>query len=241
MQILLVRHGESLANIDKSYERETPDCMIPLSEKGKLQAADAGKFLFAFLSQAEHKGQKVRLWNSGYKRTRETTHGIMRNSASVIPEIVEDNRLREQDHGLFDGLNDAQREEMYPDYFRHFKKFTGDARYFAKYPMGESRADVEGRILPFFDKLKLEQEKGLNTAVIVTHGDTIKSFIKGLMNHPFEWGSHELNPGNCSIRLLETDEHGAWQDKGYIYSGKKEEIDSVLAKSGTSLPSLAMA
>ena len=95
MRIFLVRHGKSEANLDANVHRDTPDCLVPLANEGKLQAVEAGKFLYAYFSQPELKDQKARLWNSGYKRTRDTTQGILKYANSVISEVREDNRLRE--------------------------------------------------------------------------------------------------------------------------------------------------
>lgn len=45
MRIFLVRHGESMGNLDKSVHLRTPDHAIPLSPRGHEQAAAAGAVL----------------------------------------------------------------------------------------------------------------------------------------------------------------------------------------------------
>ncbi|MBT4256208.1 MAG: phosphoglycerate mutase family protein, partial [Gammaproteobacteria bacterium] len=42
-RIILVRHGESLGNIDKSLYAHTPDHAVPLTKKGRKQAQQAGQ------------------------------------------------------------------------------------------------------------------------------------------------------------------------------------------------------
>ena len=240
MRIFLVRHGKSEANIDANVHRDTPDCLVPLANEGKLQAMEAGKFLYAYFSQPELKDQKARLWNSGYKRTRQTTQGILKYANPVISEVREDNRLREQSMGIWDGLTDEEKQEQNPVEYHHYKKHAGDAFYFAPIPGGETRAQVEERIETFFGTLKRDEEKGIENVVLVTHGNTIKSFVKRWMHHDFEWGSNEPTPGNCSIRLIEGDSKNGYVDRGYIYTGKKEEVDALLKKAGVSLPSIPL-
>ena len=41
-RIILIRHGESLGNIDEVAYTTTPDWKIPLTRRGRAQAADVG-------------------------------------------------------------------------------------------------------------------------------------------------------------------------------------------------------
>ena len=41
-RIILVRHGESLGNVDEGAYADTPDWSIPLTDEGKLQAQHLG-------------------------------------------------------------------------------------------------------------------------------------------------------------------------------------------------------
>jgi broad specificity phosphatase PhoE len=44
-RIVLVRHGESVANLDKTVYERTPDHDVPMTPRGHEQAANAGKYL----------------------------------------------------------------------------------------------------------------------------------------------------------------------------------------------------
>jgi hypothetical protein len=44
-RLILIRHGESLANTDHNVYATMPDNKIPLTEKGRLQATYIGKRL----------------------------------------------------------------------------------------------------------------------------------------------------------------------------------------------------
>ncbi len=45
MQIFLIRHGESIANIGANYEKRIPDHLVSLTENGKTQARENGEWL----------------------------------------------------------------------------------------------------------------------------------------------------------------------------------------------------
>ena len=57
MKIFLIRHGESIQNTKENYSLRLPDHKVYLSEKGKVQAHDAGKFLKKYVR--ENKGIKI--------------------------------------------------------------------------------------------------------------------------------------------------------------------------------------
>ena len=65
--ILLLRHGESLGNVDENLFTIMPDWKIPLSDKGRAQARQAGHRI-----QAIAKGSPLVVYVSPYTRTKET-------------------------------------------------------------------------------------------------------------------------------------------------------------------------
>lgn len=104
MKILLVRHGESEANVDRSVHQTIPDHAISLSPRGREQAANAGTFVTRFLvardnqlamSQVRFPSEpgasqtmgmyvhvasgklRCRLWKSPYARARQTADIIL--------------------------------------------------------------------------------------------------------------------------------------------------------------------
>lgn len=86
MKIYLVRHGESMGNVDKTVYHNTADHNIPLSPLGLTQASAAGEFLKNKLMLDEQSGisknnnkpiQQLRVWASPYVRTRQTSHQIL--------------------------------------------------------------------------------------------------------------------------------------------------------------------
>ena len=71
-RIILIRHGNSLANIDYNILQHTPDNQVTLSEKGEEQAKEAGKRLKKLLGN-----ESIQFYVSPYKRTRQTYEFIL--------------------------------------------------------------------------------------------------------------------------------------------------------------------
>ena len=72
MKLFLIRHGESMQNTKENYEVGLPDHKVYLSEKGKIQARNAGIFLRDYVKLQKIDLSKATLWVSPYMRTRET-------------------------------------------------------------------------------------------------------------------------------------------------------------------------
>ena len=70
IRILLVRHGQSEANVDHTLYQRVSDHAIGLSELGKQQAKEAGEAITKYLKSIYGKDQSnvhCRLWSSCYK------------------------------------------------------------------------------------------------------------------------------------------------------------------------------
>lgn len=103
-QIIILRHGESEANTDKSLYETNPDHLMQLTEKGKSQCIERGKSLKALLD-----GKHITVWNSPYMRTRQTSEYVLSQIDAEV-KIKEDPRLREQEWGNFYTLDEAIRK-----------------------------------------------------------------------------------------------------------------------------------
>lgn len=227
LRIFLIRHGESISNVDKKIHLSIPDHAIGLSEKGHVQADNAGAALATYLQEnvvdrVSLQSFRARIWVSPYKRTRETADGIEKHLKTVHGiygnHITrhEHINLVEQQFGLFDGLNDDELKEAYPKEHAHYdkcEKFEG--KFWARMPLGESRYDVAVRVHQAFGTFYRDYERyGINNLIIVSHGVTLRAFVMQWLHKPFEWFEEEKNPNNCSIRLINGN-----QDAGYIYKG----------------------
>jgi broad specificity phosphatase PhoE len=219
MRILLVRHGESLGNVDPSIHASTADHAVPLSDRGREQAREAGRQIAAhYTSQfdASDDHRHIRLWVSPYLRTRQTADAIEQTAGRYITDRKEHILLCEQQFGLFDGIPDEELPERYPREFAYYDmqcQFGG--KFWARLPQGESRFDVAKRIHQAFGTFHRDSEQhGVHDIIVICHGVTLRAFVMMWCHLSPEWFEAEPNPGNCAIRVID---RGA--DRGYVFDG----------------------
>ena len=182
-KVLLVRHGQSMGNVNESLYATISDNAMPLTALGWEQARAAGRHLKdTVLAAAENTGQqqqqqaqqqqKIHFIVSPYVRTWETLHGLLaawvdpRQSASQAEWYAqlhaqglswhEDPRIREQDFGNFQNPHQirAAKED------RH--RFGA---FYYRFPHGESASDV--RMLVHY--------WGMGSSVVSTQATTTHS------------------------------------------------------------------
>lgn len=148
-RLILIRHGESEANVDRSQYARIPDWRITLTRRGKEQARDCGRRLRRLV-----KNEPLFIYYSPYKRTRQTLEEVRwsLNPLQIMGER-EDERLREQEMGNYQPLPaSGEMDRLWND------RNTYGRSYF-RFPSGESGLDVMDRVGGFFDALLKE---GLN-------------------------------------------------------------------------------
>lgn len=214
MKIFLIRHGESMQNTGLNYELKIPDHKVYLSDKGKIQANEAGVFLKQYVDIYKIDLNKSTLWVSPYNRTRETASII--NNYLNIKDVKEDIALIEQRYGLFSDNPIEECKKKFPEQFELYDRYyQNDGKFYAKLPQGESPYDVALRARQFIDTIFRDYNEGKENFFIVTHGTTIRAFLLSYFHYSPEWFNDEPNMENCSIRLIEKEEQNI--DKGYIY------------------------
>lgn len=223
VRLFLVRHGESLANVDPLTLTSVADHAVPLSSAGRQQALEAGNFLREALSGD---ATTCRMWVSPYKRARETAEVMLEQSGlkSMIGSVRESIFLGEQQFGLFEGLSVDSISSMYPVEHAYFQKaIRHGGRFWAKFPLGESRADVCQRVQHVLQEVEREcREQGIREVVIVSHGLTMRAVSMMWLERSGEWLEMSENPNNCSVRFLE-----GMEDRGYVFQGFKTKQDKV--------------
>lgn len=214
--IYLVRHGESLANLDVSIYKSVADHAVPLSPKGKQQAHDAGAALVDLLSLPAQ--EPLRIWTSPYKRTRETADAIEAELKPFFPHLDrrEHINLCEQQFGLFDGIPDEELPKRFPDEHAHYALAEQhEGRFWARMPLGESRFDVAVRVHQAFGTFHRDaQRHGIRNIVVVCHGVTLRAFVMQWLHLPYEWFDQQKNPGNCDIYRIQADSD---KEGSYVY------------------------
>ncbi|KAH8784601.1 putative phosphoglycerate mutase DET1 [Hyaloscypha finlandica] len=149
--IILIRHAQSEGNKNRDIHQTIPDHRVKLTPEGWLQAYDAGRRLRDLLRADD----TLHFFTSPYRRTRETTEGILKTLTSDEPsptpfprhsiKVYEEPRLREQDFGNFQPCS-AEMERMWQERADY-------GHFFYRIPNGESAADAYDRISGFNESL----------------------------------------------------------------------------------------
>ena len=197
-RIILVRHGQSIGNVDKSIYEHTPDYRVNLTDLGWQQARDAGSSIAAIIGD-EH----VYSYHSPWTRTRQTYEGVTTQISQNIVRTIEDPRLREQDWGHFKEIDFLKAEH---ESRSHYGKF-----YF-RLQDGESGADVYDRISTFMETLHRDFQKHdyPKNALIVTHGVTLLVFCMRWFHWSVEEFESYRNPLNGQIIVMEAQPDGRY-------------------------------
>ena len=189
-RIILIRHGKSVGNIDKTIYGRVPDYALELTEMGKQQAGEAGQTLKGIVQD-----ESMFFYVSPMWRTRTTFEEI----AGLFPRdqfrFTEEPRIREQEWGHLRTQQESIPIEADRDKFGTF--------YF-RIPDGESAADVYDRVSDFFGTLHRDFEKTdfPENTVIVTHGLTIRLFLMRWFHWTVEEFEMLANPKNCEMFVL---------------------------------------
>lgn len=193
MRIILLRHAESLGNVDELAYTRIPDHSLPLTDAGREQARRVGPELRELLD-----GERPAVYVSPYLRTRETLRLLdIRDACEwVVPEP----RLREQDWG---NLQDPLEQEVQKQRRHEFGHF------FYRLPFGESGADVDDRVAAFLSELAACGEDHPKTVLVVSHGLTIRLLCRRLFGWSIELFESLSNPSTCEYRVVER-KNGEW-------------------------------
>ena len=219
MKAFLIRHGESMQNTKENYQIGLPDHKVYLTDKGKEEAKLAGEFLLSYINYHQIDLSNSAMWVSPYTRTRQTASII--NDILGIKKVKEEITLIEQRYGLFSDKEISLLKEMYPRQFAFYDNYyQNDGKFYAKLPQGESPFDVALRTKQFIDTIYRDKEDVL---FVVSHGTTIRTIVMNFFHYSPEWFNKELNPGNCSIRLIDANDKINTEE--YIYNPPKRKIN----------------
>ena len=194
--IFILRHGQSIGNVNKLVYKTIPDYALELADLGKQQATDAGIRLREIIGDSS-----IQFYVSPFWRTRQTYLGVRKAFVTNTCNFYEDPRLREQEWGNCvdeDGLSRFNEKiEEYRDSYGHF--------YYRFRDGGESCADVMDRVSDFMNTLFRDfQKKDFpRNVIIVTHGMTMRLLLMRWFHSSVEEFECWANPKNCEYYLLE--------------------------------------
>ena len=199
-RIVLLRHGQSEGNANKTAYSMVPDSQIALTERGFAQGTVAGLQIRQLVGN-----ETVRLFYSPYLRAQQTMLAVLQAFDSQKVQISLEPRLREQDFGNFqdvEAMDAVLNERM---------KF---GRFYYRFPNGEAGTDVFDRMASFITYLFrtmndagcYEMPNGARQAdnyVLITHGLLMRIFCMCYLRWTVTEFEQVWNPSNCEIWVLE--------------------------------------
>jgi 2,3-bisphosphoglycerate-dependent phosphoglycerate mutase len=194
--VVLLRHGESTWNQENRFTGWTD---VDLSEKGRAEAAEAGRLL-------KDGGYVFDLaFTSVLKRAIRTLWITLDALDLMWIPVTKDWRLNERHYGALQGLNKAETAAKHGDaqvkiWRRSYdipppplssddERYSGrDPRYRRirrdEIPLTESLKDTVARFLPYWDETIAPTIKSGQRVLITAHGNSLRALVKYLDNVP---------------------------------------------------------
>ncbi|KAL7927776.1 histidine phosphatase superfamily [Trichoderma austrokoningii] len=208
--IILIRHAQSEGNKNRDIHQTIPDHRVKLTQDGRAQAREAGRRLRKLLRPDD----TLHFFTSPYRRTRETTEGILSTLTSDDPEpspyrrssikVYEEPRLREQDFGNFQPCS-AEMERMWQERADY-------GHFFYRIPNGESAADAYDRVSGFNESLwrQFGEDDFASVCVLVTHGLMSRVFLMKWYHFSVEYFEDLRNVNHCEFLIMRKQDNGKY-------------------------------
>ena len=183
MQLLLIRHGQSVGNAAGRMQGWNDE---PLSDPGRTQALALARRL-----QQEHGVRAI--YASPLSRARETAEAIA--DVLCLP-IAFDERLKEHDIGVLTALTFKEVQARYPEVVKHWH----ESPWHMPIPGAEDNGDFRRRVMASMDEIVSRHQED-DTVAVVAHGGTLGAYLAGLVG----LDSRKRNPwmlGNASLSIV---------------------------------------
>jgi ribonuclease H / adenosylcobalamin/alpha-ribazole phosphatase len=236
----IIRHGESAGNVaaraaagggDHHYRFDMRDADVPLSPLGEDQAEALGRW-FAL----GHGGAKPDIiLASPYIRARDTAarfHGA--GGAHRHTPILVDERLREKECGILDGLTPDGVAALHSDQARQ-RHLLG--KFYHRPPGGENWCDVIQRLRGLMDRISLHHAD--QHVMIVAH-EVIVFCLRYIIENMDERAilaidgegdvancavtEYRIDPDGLSLALTRFNETAAVEDQGAVVTQARDGI-----------------
>ena len=194
----LVRHGESVSNLEGRVQGQADVELSALGHAQARQVADWARRLVALPPGAAATISEV--WSSPLRRARETAAVI---AAAIGLPVLVDEQLCELNAGIFQGHLWADLEQTFPNEVARWR--SGDPHY--SIPGGESRAQLAARGRAVLETLAARDTPGM---IVVAHGGVLTAALGSMLGreHPLLAAAAE-RPftklpalANCSVTEL---------------------------------------
>ena len=153
----VVRHGESAGNVARDaaeaeglerLDLSHRDVDVPLSDRGRRQAEALGRWI----AEQPEDAQPTVLWTSPYVRAQETAELALKAAGLDLPKVV-DERLREREFGVLDGLTRRGITAQFPE---ESERRAAIGKFYHRPPGGESWTDVLQRLRAVLDDIRTD-------------------------------------------------------------------------------------
>ena len=188
-ELILIRHGETEWN---SQLRMQGHSNSNLSAVGQAQIRALGQWMKNV--PFDH------IYSSDSLRARQTAEAITHFSGHTVQF---DQRLREKNLGIFEGLTTEEARERHPEVFRLFK--TAGSQYVID--EGESTQQLLDRALEAIEVIRYRHHQ--KRVLLVTHGGVVRVLMKRTLGLKIDAPTRFLIQNTGLFRLV-------WEDKWMV-------------------------
>jgi len=188
-EIILIRHGETEWNSQKRMQGHSNS---DLSSVGQAQIQALGQWMKNVPFDL--------IYSSDSLRAKQTAEAITQFSGN---ELQFDQRLREKNLGVFEGLTSEEARVRHPEVFRLFK--TAGSKYVID--EGESTQQLQDRALEIVEEIRIKHPE--ERVLLVTHGGFIRVVMKHSLGLSLETPTRFLIRNTGVFRLL-------WENKWIV-------------------------
>ncbi|MDB5738054.1 MAG: phosphoglycerate mutase [Sphingomonas bacterium] len=202
-RLWIVRHGQSAGNVARdaatagNLDRiplDRRDVDVPLSMVGEQQASALGRWFAA----ASEEDRPDTLLCSPYVRAHQTARLFRDQGGAERDEVIcGDERLREKEFGILDGLTSVGIHNLQPDQ-AEFRRLLG--KFYHRPPGGESWCDVILRLRSLMDTVSLHYAN--RRVMIFAHQVVVlclRYIIENLSEEQILAIDHEGDVANCGV------------------------------------------
>ena len=189
-KLFVMRHAESLEDIDKTAYEHVADEDMPLSEHGRDEAKAFGQEFAQNLGLTK----RIQLILSPNKRVLETANLIVSYMTPSIKWSLATEHLIEKQH--WGNVTMQNRSQIERERYR-----AGVLRY--KFPSGESGTEYLFRFDLFAKKLRHTMDKQNDDLfLVITHGFELRVLLKSLLEWSEDYFETLAHPLHCELKRL---------------------------------------
>jgi len=187
-RLLIARHGETEANAEGRYMGHSDSPLTP----GGLEQVNR-------LAERLAKTSMDVLYASDLPRAAQTAQ-MIGDRCGLSVRL--DERLRERDIGILQGLTDEEARAEHPDVFRRLDSLSIDYAI----PGGESASAFRARLASFLEDFTTSEDGG--RVLLVAHGGVARCLLWHLLDIPYR-ASRWARSDNASVTAFVW-KHSAW-------------------------------